>query len=192
MSEPHSTTPAAAGKPAKPSKPYPEFPLTAHPAGYWCKKIRGKIHYFGPWADPDSALTKYLEQKDALHSGRTPRPDPKALTVKAVANAYLNARRQAMEAGELSPRTWADYKSIMDMLVGGMGKQRLVSDLAPQDFATLKNKLAKRNGPARMSTVVQVIRGAFKHAYDSDQIDKPVRFGPTLKRNIKKVLPLHR
>ena len=37
----------------KPAKPYPEFPLTAHPAGYWCKKIRGKIHYFGPWDDPD-------------------------------------------------------------------------------------------------------------------------------------------
>jgi hypothetical protein len=49
MSHAHSSPPAKA------SKPYPEFPLTAHPAGYWCKKIRGKIHYFGPWADPDGA-----------------------------------------------------------------------------------------------------------------------------------------
>jgi len=24
-------------------------PLTPHPAGYWCKSIRGKIHYFGRW-----------------------------------------------------------------------------------------------------------------------------------------------
>jgi hypothetical protein len=31
MSEANSTTPAPSGKPAK---PYPEFPLTAHPAGY--------------------------------------------------------------------------------------------------------------------------------------------------------------
>ena len=58
MSKQHSTPSAASGKPAK---PYPEFPLTAHPAGYRCKKIRGKIHYFGPWDNPDAALDKYLE-----------------------------------------------------------------------------------------------------------------------------------
>lgn len=61
MSETHSNAHAVADKPAKPSKPYPEFPLTAHPAGTWCKKIRGKLHYFGPWADPDSALQKQLD-----------------------------------------------------------------------------------------------------------------------------------
>src|SRR5438067_2779788 len=110
MSEPHSTVPVVADKPVKPSKPYPEFPLTAHPAGYWCKKIRGKLHYFGPWADPDGALAKYLEQKDALHAGRKPRPDPDALTVKELANGFLHAKQALVDAGELSPRTWTDYK----------------------------------------------------------------------------------
>src|SRR5215469_13285003 len=94
-----STAPAPSGKPAKPSKPYPEFPLTPHPAGYWCKKIRGKLHYFGPWDDPDGAQRKYLEQKDALHAGRKPGPDPEALTVKDVANAFLNAKKALLEAG---------------------------------------------------------------------------------------------
>src|SRR6266545_6764784 len=86
-------------KPAKPSKPYPDFPLTAHPAGYWCKKIRGKLHYFGPWADSDAALAKYREQKDALHAGRTPRPDAGALTVKELANAFLNHKQALLDAG---------------------------------------------------------------------------------------------
>jgi integrase len=195
MSEHHSTAPVQPDKPAKPtkpSKPYPEFPLTAHPAGYWCKKVRGKLHYFGPWADPDGALAKYLEQKDALHAGRTPRPDPSGLTVKDVANAYLNAKQEAVEAGELSPRTWADYRAIMDMLVEGLGKGRPVSALEPADFASLKTKLGKRNGLVRMSTVVQVIRCAFKHCYDSGLIAQPVRFGPVFRRTSKKVLRLHR
>jgi hypothetical protein len=71
----HSSDQPASRKPAKPAKPYPEFPLYAHAAGYWAKKIRGRVHYFGAWADPDGALSKYLEQKDALHAGkRAPRP----------------------------------------------------------------------------------------------------------------------
>jgi integrase len=189
MSTAHPTAPTPA---VKPNKPYPDFPLTAHPAGYWCKKIRGKIHYFGPWGDPDAALKKYLEQKDDLHAGRTPRPEADTLTVKDVANAFLNAKQQAVGAGELSPRTWADYKAIMDMLLGGLGKQKAVNTLDPQDFATLKDKLAKRNGPPRMSTVVQVIRCAFRFAYESGLLDKPVRFGPVFKRTARKVLRLHR
>src|SRR3989442_9625908 len=101
MSEDHSTAPAVPSKPLKPSKPYPEFPLTAHPAGYWCKKIRGKLHYFGRWNDPDGALKKYLEQKDALHAGRAPHQDPESITVKDVANSFLTTKQALVDAGEL-------------------------------------------------------------------------------------------
>jgi len=40
MSEGDSTASRATGKPAKPNKPYPDFPL---PAGVWCKKIRVQL-----------------------------------------------------------------------------------------------------------------------------------------------------
>src|SRR5437868_10249183 len=120
MTGANSTTPAPSGKPSKPNKPYPDFPLTAHPAGYWCKKIRGKLHYFGPWADPDGALAKYLEQKEALHAGRKPRQVSTGVTVKDVANSFLHAKQEALQAGELSPRTWADYRAIMQMMAEGL------------------------------------------------------------------------
>src|SRR5947209_20244237 len=169
MSEAHST-PAA--RPAKPAKPYPEFPLTAHPAGYWCKKIKGKLYYFGPWDDPDGALAKYLGQKDALHAGRTPRADAEGLTVKALANAFLNHEQALMDAGELSARSWADYKATANLLVSAFGKQRLVSDLGPADFAALRKKMAKRWGPVRLGNTIQRIRSIFKYGHDAELIDR--------------------
>jgi hypothetical protein len=125
MSRQDSTAPAASDKPTKPSKPYPDFPLFPHAAGVWAKKIRGKMHYFGPWTDPDSALAKYLEQKDALHAGRKPRPDPEALVVNELFNAFLGAKQALVDAGELAPLTWGDYKTACDEIIAAFGKTRL-------------------------------------------------------------------
>ena len=103
--------PAPRGSRPKPEKPRSDFPLFPHAAGVWAKKIRGKLHYFGPWDDPDGALASYLAQKDNLHAGRAYRPGPDALTVKALCNAFLNAKQAAVNNGELSPRTWEDYRA---------------------------------------------------------------------------------
>jgi integrase len=189
MSDTHPTAPAPSGKPAK---PYAEFPLFPHATKRWAKKIRGKLYYFGPWSDPTGALNKYLEQKDALHAGRKPREATDGFTVKELANRFLNAKRALVDAGELSPRTWAEYKAMADELVAHLGKSRLVADLDPDDFARLRNKLAKKWGPHRLKKAIQYIRCIFKHAYDADLIDRPVRFGPGFKRPSMKVLRLHR
>jgi integrase len=192
MTFPHSSPSPTARKPAKPSKPYTDFPLYAHAAGYWAKKIRGKVHYFGPWGDPDGALTKYLEQRDALHAGRKPRPDSDAFTVKDAANAFLNAKQALVDVGELAPRTWVEYKSIADELVAHLGKRRLVSDLDPSDFASLRNKLARKWGPYRLKKAVQYVRSIFKYSFDAGLIDRPVRCGPDFQGPSMKTLRLHR
>ena len=89
MSEAHSTR---ATRRSKPAKPDPKSPLFAHGCGQWCKKIRGRFVYFGPWSDPGAALTKYLAEKDALHAGRKPRLETEAVKVKDACNAFLNAK----------------------------------------------------------------------------------------------------
>lgn len=34
------------------------------------KKIRGKLHFFDKWEDPDAAIDSYKRQKDDLPAGR--------------------------------------------------------------------------------------------------------------------------
>jgi integrase len=150
------------------------------------------MHYFGLWADPDAALAKYLEQRDDLHAGRTPRPEPGAFTVKDAANAYLNHKQALLDAGELSNRSWVEYKGAADLLVSAFGKQRLVADLGPDDFAGLRSRMAERWGPARLGCVIQRVRSVFKHALDVGLIDRPVRLGPGFARPSAKTMRLHR
>jgi integrase len=206
LSEEHPTTPAPSDKPSEPLQPLPEttpaqgkpakpsldFPLFPHAAGVWAKKIRGKLHYFGPWSDPDGALRKYNEQKDDLHAGRSPRPDTEGVTVKNVVSAFLTHKMAKMEAGELSVLTLAKYKEVTDLIISAFSGARLVADLRPDDFTALKKRMTKRWGPLRVADFIQHIRSVFKHALDSGQIDRPARFGPGFDRPAQQTLRLHR
>ena len=49
-----------------------KFPLTLHKTGQFCKKIKGKLYYFG--TDKKIALERYFEQAACLHTGKGTRP----------------------------------------------------------------------------------------------------------------------
>src|SRR6185312_7261762 len=127
------------------------------------KKIRGKIHYFGRWGQVvrgsmqriegdgwKEALEQYKVQADDLHAGRTPRASSDGLTVADLCNRFLTAKTRKLEAGEIGPRMFADYKEITDLVVAKLGKHRPVDGLAAEDFATLRVGMAKRWGPVRL------------------------------------------
>jgi integrase len=177
----------------KPDKPYPDFPLFPHATRRWAKKIRGKLHYFGPWSDPQGALNKYLDEKDALHAGRTPRKEKTGLDVQELADRFLSVKKAAMERGELSARTFRDYYTACRIIVKFFGADRLVLDLVPDDFAKLLQRgYPKTWGPVRRKKSIQITRSLFKFASDEDHIDRPVKFGKQFKGPSKKTLRLHR
>jgi integrase len=181
----HSSTPSDNGKPAK---PYPDFPLFPHATKRWAKKIRGKLHYFGPWENWQAALNKYLEQRDDLHAGRTPRVASDGLTVRDLVNRFLTSKQHLADSGEITPRTFGEYHATGALLVGDFGKERLVDDLAADDFEGLRAHLATRLGPVALGNQIQRVRVVFKYAYDAGLIERPVRYGPSFKRPSKKVL----
>jgi integrase len=186
MSESH---PTAQAKPAKPAKPYPEFPLFPHATRRWAKKIRGRLHYFGPWEDWKGALEKYQEQRDDLHAGRKPRGTrPEGLTVRDLCNRFMTAKKLLLDTGEIVPRTWQDLYATCERLCRELGKDRLVSDLASDDFEQLRGSFAKTRGLVAVGNEIQRTRAVFKYAYDAGLIDRPVRYGPVFRRPGKKVL----
>jgi integrase len=101
-------------------------------------------------------------------------------------------RLRLSAVGELSPRTWAEYKTTADLLVNNFGKQRLVADLDPDDFAKLRKKMATNWGPHRLAKIMQYVRSVFKHGFDAGLTDRPIRFGPGFSRPTKKTIRLHR
>lgn len=175
-----SNTTISAGKPQKPK---PDFPLFPHANGQWAKKIRGKLHYFGKWEDPDGALAQFEQDKADLYAGRVPRSrEEHGPTIDRVVNKFLMFKEQLLGSGELSPRSYADYKRTCRAIKNHFGANRLATDLRPDDFAKYRDKLTKRLKLVAIGNEIQRVRSVFKFAYDSHLIDKPLTFGPAFRK----------
>ena len=166
----------------KPKRPYPEYPLFAHAAGQWARKIRGKTHYFGSWKNPDAALQKYRREVDDLQAGRVPREStPSGYTLESLANDFLSEKLIKLEEGRLSPRMMADYQKTCAMLVNHFGLNRMVEDVLPEDFRQLRATLGTgpkgRRGVVAVANLVRMVRIVFKFASDNELIERPVNFG---------------
>src|SRR5690606_4907289 len=135
----------------------------------------------------EAALDLWLDQKDYLLAGRKPRTPDDGCTVSDLCNAFMLAKEQQRDAGELSPRTYEDYHKTCTRLLTAFGRQRLVADLQPDEFNELRAKWAKAWGVRALSREVQQARTVFKFGYDSHLIDSPVRFGPQFRQPSKKL-----
>lgn len=185
--------PRKKAKSPKVAKPYADFPLTAHRNGQWCKKIRGKIHYFGPVVDPDAALSKYLEERDDLQAGRIPNRerDNRTTTVDLV-NRFIHRSRQRMEAGELSEVSYLDYFQVGELIVQHFGRTTDPEQLRPADFGEFRFKMAAKYAPSRLAKIVAVCRMIFKWGFDSEYLDRMPRFGPDFSTPAKSTHRRHR
>lgn len=179
------------GRKSHPRKPRKDFPLYAHRAGYWAKKVLGRTRYFGKVADDpkgQAALKKWLDQKDALLDGREPRAKSDGLSVADLCNAFLTHKGDLRDNGEISPRTFRGYYDTCAGVVKAFGRSRVIVDLAPADFASLRAKLAKTRKAVSLRNEMQRVRSIFKFAFDEELILNPARFGASFgKPKLKQV-----
>jgi integrase len=169
------------------------------------KKIRGTIHYFGAWARRvdgklvrvegdgwEEALALYKEQADDLHAGRTPRVKNDGLTMADLCNRFLTAKLRKKTTGEITSRTFAEYKEVTDLLVGRFGGKRLVDDLAADDFGELRAVMAERWGPVRLTNAITRAKGVFRFAVDNGLTDRAPRYGSEFRPPDRSVLRKHK
>jgi integrase len=172
-------------------KPRKDFPLFPHASGRWCKKVRGKFVYFGKVeSDPQgrAALELWLAQRDDLLAGRTPRLAGDGLTIRDLINRFLTVKKQAVESKEITQRHFDQLYRVCELVIDQFGKNRLVEDLAAEDFEALRASLAKTRAAWALGGVIAKVRSVFKYGYEAALIEKPMRFGPGFKRPAKAAL----
>ena len=180
----------------RPTKPRPDFPLFPHRNGRWAKKVRGSFVYFTHWAkDPkgDAAVAQWLDQKDELLAGRKPRGDRAGATVADLINGFYNAKKKLVTNGELEQRTLDDYETVGKRVAAVFGRNRLLEDLAPADFADLRASFAETHGPVALTSDITRTKVIFNWGKKSGGLLKhPMDYGDEFERPSLRVLRLAR
>jgi integrase len=162
-----------------------KFPLTLHKTGQYCKKIKGRMYYFGN--DKRRALERYLEQAACLHAGRpvVARSTPDQLSIKTMCNLYLDHQESRAAIGEVKRRHVSDQVFLLRAFVRFVGGHRPVSDISTLDVQNYRKKLIQTGSSANtINNRIAAVKAMYNWALDNEIIDR----SPRLKA-VKKVTP---
>jgi len=153
-----------------------KFPLTLHPTGQYCKKIQGKVHYFGK--DKQEALRRYYQQASALHSGTSqPTLSPDTLTLESLCNLYLDHQLGRAKAGEIQHRQYYEQRPRLKAFACFIGPNRLVGDIRTIELLSYRKKrIEDGRAPVTINNELAVVKAMFHWAKESEIIER----GPNL------------
>ncbi len=149
-----------------------KFPLTLHPTGQYCKKIKGKIHYFG--MDKKRALERYLEQAAYLHGGQNPTVAGSSgiTSINELCDLYLRYQHAKVLAGALSPRHYSDQTRSLGQLVSFLGQGRKIRNICTLDLQSYKRRLQSQYGSAhRLNLHLGTMKAMFRWARKNDILE---------------------
>jgi integrase len=160
-----------------------KFPLTLHKTGQYCKKIKGKIYYFGN--DRKVALQRYYDQAAFLHTGRPTDPKPRndSFSMKMLCNLYLDHQESRAAIKEIKQNHVYGQTLILRSLVRFVGPNCQVLDVSTMDLQNYRKKLIKSNKSSNtINNHIATIKALYNWALDNEI----VKDAPNL-RAIKKV-----
>jgi integrase len=160
-------------------------PLTLHKTGQYCKKIRGKIYYFG--TDKKTAVARYLEQATYLHAGKLPKQKTPGdqMSIKTLCNLYLDHQESRVVVGEIRPQHLSDQISLLRGFVRFASPNRSIVDISTVDLQRYRTKLIKAGkSPNTINNRLAAVKAMYNWSLDNEIIDT----APRLKA-VKKITP---
>jgi len=145
------------------------FPLTLHPTGQYCKKIKGKLYYFG--SDKSDALQRYLEQASFLYLGRASghAVGQDNITVKTLCNLYLEHQCDAVQAGQMSASHYKDQVHSLRLLARFLGQACTIGQIATLDLQNYRRKLLRSyKSGSRINLHIAIMKSMFHWAKKND------------------------
>jgi hypothetical protein len=149
-----------------------KFPLTLHPTGQYCKKIRGKLYYFG--GDKKPALERYLDQATYLHGGRNlMKKAPNGnMILKELCDLYLQYQQSKVMASDLTAKHHNDQISSLNKLASFLGQSRTIKSISTLDLQRYKRKLQGDYGSVyRLNLHISIMKAMFHWARRNDILE---------------------
>lgn len=150
-----------------------KFPLTKHQTGQYCKKIHGKMFYFG--SDKKEAIQRYLDQAAYLH-GRTEKsqnPINGDMTLKRLCDIFLKYQFSKVKANAITARHYNDQSSSLNKLMIFLEQSRRIKDISTLDLQNYKRKLQKQYGPGhRQNLHISNLKTLFHWAKKNDILQR--------------------
>ena len=180
----------------RPNKPHSNFPLYAHPLGYWSSKVNGKILHFGRWGRvvkgklellpyeenwraAEAAYEKHIKNPNSANVGGyvvdpdAPAPNNGKHVLGELCDKFL-AKKRGDIGGKIGTRMYDEYRAITDEIIEQFGNQHAIADLTASQFEKLRAKMAGKWGPVRLGNAITRVKTVFKYAYEIGLIDKPI------------------
>lgn len=173
----------------KPAKPYEGFPLYPHNTKRWAKKVKGRTRFYGPWNDWKGALENFNYAITWHLQGLEPPPKNEgAFAVGDLVNHFLEDREAKVLSGELTRRSWLDYKRTGESMVKHFGKYAAVQDLHASHFSAMRKKLSERLGLVALGNEITRVKVFLNFAYKENFIEHPIKTGASFTKPSNKSL----
>jgi hypothetical protein len=146
-----------------------KFPLTLHTTGQYCKKIKGKMYYFG--SDKKQTLEKYLDYATYLHGHQEDlqKPTEEHMTLKQLCEMYLKYQYSKLQANDLTASHHNEQINSLNKLMAFLGQNIDINNISTLDLQNYKRRIQKSHvSVCRLNLHISIMKALFHWARKND------------------------